>query len=126
MSSVSDKFSGHEAELGEVGCREGVLGDATATQSLQSQGYYYSMKILLTCENMRSSMAGRFIQPLVKHVHPLCYFVQSMYVRILEYILCVLCWEVCPLSKCPLSEVSPYTYIHTYIICTCKCSLRTI
>ena len=27
-------------------------------------------------------------------------------VCILEYKWCVLCWEVCPLSECPLSEVS--------------------
>ena len=33
------------------------------------------------------------------------YFVQSVYTW------CVLCWEVCPLSECPLLEVS------LYIIC---------
>ena len=32
----------------------------------------------------------------------------SMYTRVLS--ACVLCWEVCPLSECPLSEVSPYSF----------------
>ena len=30
------------------------------------------------------------------------------YMCILEYIWCVLCWEVCPLLECPLLEVSLY------------------
>ena len=29
----------------------------------------------------------------------------------LEYFQLVLCWEVCPLSECPLSEVSLYIRI---------------
>ena len=37
-----------------------------------------------------------------------------------EYFQLVLCWEVCPLSGCPLSEVSLYSETFHYTSCACS------
>ena len=58
------------------------------------------------------SSFGVSIQSVYTRVHwvcPLLGGLSSLFREcILEYIGCVLYWEVCPLSKCPLSEVSLY------------------
>ena len=37
-------------------------------------------------------------------------------VCIQEYFRLVLCWEVCPLSECPLSEVSQYVFASNILL----------
>ena len=77
----------------------------------------HTQALMATPKATPTATTVELVNTIGTHPFVLCSLSEVILYRvcILEYIWCVLCWEVYPLPECPLSEVSLY-YESYYIL----------